>query len=451
MAEPKVFVSPPVRKPRKGGIKSVVGEFVSTARLGAANAIQWISDGCEFPKAAPGLCYSPVPVTGDKEFDGIDHGSGPIFGLYQGVKCFLGPDADYDARARQLLEQGEARGVEEVLWEYANSAGGTGPAQTSWPAVIGQMEEAADTLYVGQPVIMLSRFAAVQARAAKALFGDEETGRLWTANGTPVIASAAASDTVAVVMGWPTVYASDVTVVTVIDHAVNQQMALAERIYALAIDCEWALHYAVNIPAGAARCVYTKVTQTLPAAEITYTREGDVVTVHVVPRATGSYTGTAPWAPTQGVQISTGSNSFILAKTTGALSGGNSTGTPSYDLVYQAVPDPNCTGGTPGQQDPGDELQMVLGSIPSSPIPDGTDVTAVVQTNQAVTEDIEVWYSLNGGPDTLAGVATQVDTLQFVFNADESITVTGDSVEVWAVTTFDGSPVESNRITIEVT
>jgi len=253
MAGPKVSIAPPERKPRKGGIKSVVGEFTSAPRLAAAEALQWISDGCEFPKAAPGLCYVPNPVTGNKTYAGIDHGAGPIFALYQGVQCYLGTgsDPDYDERARALLEQGEARGVEEVLWEYLNTAGGTGPAQTSWVAAIGQMDEAADTLYLGQPVIMLSRFAAVQARAAKALFGDEESGRLWTANGTPVIASAAASDTVAAVFGWPTVYASEFVTARTADLAINQEMAIAERVYGIAIDCEFALHYAVTVAATA--------------------------------------------------------------------------------------------------------------------------------------------------------------------------------------------------------
>jgi hypothetical protein len=203
MAEPKVFVSPPTRKPRAGGIKSVVGEFVNTPRLGAANQVEWISDGCSFPKAVPGLCYVPNPQTDPKEFDGITIGTGPIFGLYTGVHCFLGPDSDYEERARALLEAGEARGVEEVLWEYGTTAGGTGPAQTTWIGAFGQADEAADTLYLGRPVIMISRLTAVRARAAKAIFGNEETGELWTANGTPIIASAAANDTQLIVFGWP--------------------------------------------------------------------------------------------------------------------------------------------------------------------------------------------------------------------------------------------------------
>jgi hypothetical protein len=356
MAEPKADVSPPQRKPRRGGIKSVVGEFVSAERLGAANALQWISDGCEFPKAAPGLCYSPTPVTGDKTFVGIDHGTGPIFGLYQGVECYLGANTDYEDRARALLEQGEGRGVEEVLWEYANTAGGTGPAQTSWVAAIGQMDEAADTLYLGQPVIMLSRFAAVQARAAKAILGDEETGRLWTANGTPVIATSAAPDNVAVVMGWPTIYASEITAVRARNHVVNQELAIAERLYGIAIDCEWALHYAVTVAAA-----------------------------------------------------------------------------------------------DPQNPDPDEPLEMNLGSIPSSPIPDGTDTTIIVQTNVAPQNEVVLWFAVNGGTPVAAGEMTETGSHEFVWNVIGDSTTAGDAVEVWAVSEFDGAPVESNRIVIEVT
>jgi hypothetical protein len=355
MAGPKVSISPPTRKERKGGIKSVVGEFESAPRLAAAESLQWVSAGCEFPKAAPGLCYVPNPVTGDKTYVGIDTGSGPIFALYQGVKCYLGTgdDPDYDERARALLEAGEARGVEEVLWEYLNTAGGTGPAQTSWVAAIGQMDEAADTLYVGQPVIMMSRFAAVQARAAKAIFGDEETGRLWTANGTPIIASAAASDTVAVVFGWPTVFAGEFVTTRTADLTLNQEMAISERVYGIAVDCEFALHYAVTV----------------------------------------------------------------------------------------AVSD------DPPADDPDEDLEILLGSIPSSPIPDGADATIIAQTNVTPDDEVILWYSVNGDPAIEAGQMTQTNPHEFVWEVQGTSTTTGDSVELWALS----GTTESNHITIEVT
>jgi hypothetical protein len=98
-----------------------------------------------------------------------------------------------------------------------------------------------------------------------------------------------------------------------------------------------------------------------------------------------------------------------------------------------------------------DPLIMLLGSIPSSPIPDGTDTTITVQTNVAPTDEVYLWYSVNAGPDTLAGEMTQVDPTEYVWNVMGDSTTTGDSVEVWAVSLYDSVPVESNHIVIEVT
>jgi hypothetical protein len=351
MAGPKVTISPPERKERKGGIKSVIGEFSAAPHLAAAESLQWISDGCDFPQAAPGLCYVPNPVLGNKEFGGIDRGSGPIFALYQGVKCYLGTgdDPDYDERARALLEQGEARGVEEVLWEYLNTAGGTGPVQANILDAIAQADEAADTLYIGQPVIMMSRAAAVWAREARAIFGDEETGRLWTANGTPIIASAAASDYTVVVFGWPTVYASEFVVTRTADLMLNQEMAIAERVYGIAVDCEFALHYATALP-----------------------------------------------------------------------------------------------GEDPGE-DP-EPLVLQIGTQPSSPIPDGTDVTVTVQSNEPVDE-VNLWYRINGGAWTDNGEMTEINSQEFVENLDGTLANPGDVFDLYAKSGTTVSP----TITIEVT
>lgn len=250
MAGPNVFVSPPQRQPRKGGIKSVIGEFTTTERLGAGAGIEWISQGCDLPKAAPGLCFVPNPVTGDKEFGGIDRGAGPIFGLYAGIECFLGPNSDYDQRARDLLSEGEGRGVEEVLWEWAAATGGAALPATSLVDAIAQAEESADSYYVGGPVMIMSRRVAVWARSVGALFGGTAwDGDLWTANGTPVIATAAASDSQLSIMGWPTVYTSDMTVINAVDQTHNKEMAIAERIYAIAVDCAFIFTYAVTAPA----------------------------------------------------------------------------------------------------------------------------------------------------------------------------------------------------------
>jgi hypothetical protein len=346
-----ITVPSPTRKPRKGGIKSVVGEFESLPRLAVANALQWIADGCEFPKAAPGLCYVDVPVTGNKEFEGIGQGTGPIFALYAGVHCYLGADTDYAERARALLVAGEGRAVEEALVEWARAEAAGGATFSTTVKAIAELEEVADTGYVGQPVLILSRATAVRARAEKAIFGNEETGQLWTANGTPVIATSAADDDEIYAIGWPTVYASAFTEISTVDPVVNMEMSIAERVYGLAVDCGVA-HKAVV---------------------------------------------TAP--------------------------------------VTQDPPD--------------DEPALVLsiGTEPSSPIPDGTDVTVTIHANVAPTDEVYLWYRINGGTWTDHGETTEVDPLTFVENLDGTLASPGDVFDLYAKSGSTQSP----TITINVT
>lgn len=107
---------------------------------------------------------------------------------------------------------------------------------------------------------------------------------------------------------------------------------------------------------------------------------------------------------------------------------------------------------TPAAADPTSEepepevLELTLGSTPSSPIPDGTDVTITVFSNVAPDEEVFLHYSINGGPDVTAGEMTEVAPTEFVWNVDGSLTVAGDTVNVWAVS----GTTESNHIVIEV-
>jgi len=105
----------------------------------------------------------------------------------------------------------------------------------------------------------------------------------------------------------------------------------------------------------------------------------------------------------------------------------------------------------PPPDEPDEDLEMILGSIPSSPIPDGTDTTIITQTNVTPQNEVFLWYSVNGGAATNAGEMTQTNTHEFVWNVVGDSTGPGDSVEVWSVSNWDGADVESNHITIEVT
>jgi hypothetical protein len=200
----------------------------------------------------------------------------------------------------------------------------------------------------------MSRRVAVWARSVKAIFGDEETGRLWTANGTPVIATAAASDSQLSIIGYPTVYSSGAAVViNAIDHSVNQQMAIAERIYAIAVDCAFVFSYTVVAP----------------------------------------------------------------------------------------------TGDDPGPGEQPEPLELLIGTIPASPIPDGTDTTVTVQSNREPDDEVFLWFRVNGGAWTDNGEMTQVNPQEFVENLNGTLAASGDTFDLYAKSGTTVSP----TITINVT
>lgn len=245
MADPIITVAPPRRETRRGGIKAL-GEFITTPRLGASAGVQYVSEGCSFPSGAPGLCWGAV-VPGDKTTEGLDIELGILtnFGQYVGVECFLGADTaeDYARRARNLLVQTEEHEVEAAIQTWGALAPTPGAA-TTFAGGIALADAQADQSYVGRPVIFLNRGDAVLAAAEGAIEGDRD-GNMWTINGTPVVSSWTIGVGEVIVTGWPTVYVSDIEVVTSIQPSTNREMAIAERVYGVAVDCNF--RYLVNV------------------------------------------------------------------------------------------------------------------------------------------------------------------------------------------------------------
>lgn len=245
MADPMVLVAPPRREARRGGIKSL-GEFVSTDRLGAAANINYISNGCSFPSVAPGLCWGNV-ITGDKTAEGIgvENGITSIFAQYAGVECFIGMNSteDYTERARNLLTATEEHEIEAVIETWGSLAPSPGAA-TSFAEGIALAERDADQKYVGRPVIFLNRGDAVLAAAEMAVSYDRE-GNLWTPNGTPVVSTWAVGVGEVIATGMVTVYASGIEAGVAMHHTTNVEMAIAERVYAVAVDCQY--RYLANV------------------------------------------------------------------------------------------------------------------------------------------------------------------------------------------------------------
>jgi hypothetical protein len=272
MANPTILVPAPHREPRRGGIKSVTGDFIPLERLGAAANIHYVSDGCVWPSLAPGLCWGADPG-GDKSFGGMDieDGIGGIFAQYVGVECFLGAgnDVEFTDRARRQLEYGEAHEIEAgfVAWAAGGAAAGTGAGIAN---AIAAAEEYADQHYIGAPVLLMSRHSAVLGDAANALDGDG-IGGIWTINGSPVVATWLMPDDKIYVIGWPSVYASQIATAASHEIVQNREQALAERIYAMAVDCTFRAVVTITAPVGAG-------TQQNPPAE-----EDRLLTIGTVP------------------------------------------------------------------------------------------------------------------------------------------------------------------------
>lgn len=251
MADPMVLVPAPSRPPRKGGLKAITGEFVRTERLGAAANIQYLSEGCAFPSVAPGLCWGTVN-TGDKDASGIavENGIASIFGQYAGVECFLdvGTEKDYARRAEANLERGEHSEIEAVLagWAGGGTAGGSGTLSVA----VAAADQWADQKYTGLPIILMNRGVADMAAADGLIDGDFREGLMYTANGTPILASWVVPTTSLFVIGWPTVYVSDTYTTVARDLTTNREMAIAERLYGVAVDCGFRAVITVTFAAG---------------------------------------------------------------------------------------------------------------------------------------------------------------------------------------------------------
>lgn len=249
MAGPTVQIDPPVRASRQGGI-GTVATFRTNDRLAAAGGLTFQSDGCSFPQISQHLCYVGEETPDDKAFGGIDlvGAIGAPFPLYAGVKCFAGPDADELERAERALRDGQDRGLEEQLAAWAaggvDVGGGAGAA-----GAIGQVEQALDDGYVGRGVILMSRADAVLAERSLIRNAD---GSLETINGTPVIASGRVPSGTVYGLGAIVVESGNAESYETIDPTSNTHWALAEAVFAIAVDCEFRVSSTIQATGGGA-------------------------------------------------------------------------------------------------------------------------------------------------------------------------------------------------------
>jgi hypothetical protein len=230
-----------------GGIRPVA-TWVTNARIGAAESVVYMSDGCTFPQPAIGLCYGE-DVTDEKVGVGIDQFDGAVepFALYGGVECFIGPDNDFADRARNILIQGEDRAIEERLWNWANTGAEDAGAATTLTEAIANVDKWADGNYLGRPIILMSRADAVKASAEGSIEAGLD-GVATTVNGTPVVATGQGVDGNVQIVGAVTILRSEVSDIAAVDYRFNKDFAVAEAVYTFLVDCDFHAHSIVTAP-----------------------------------------------------------------------------------------------------------------------------------------------------------------------------------------------------------
>lgn len=239
----QVVTEAPARAERLGGIKRVA-EVRTAPRIGAAESVLYITDGCTFALPAIGLCYSNA-VSTPKTGVGLGNiaAAVPPFALYGGVRCWAGPDSDYQERARNILEWSEDRAIEQRLaaWATTNGTSVTGGSITG---AIAAVDNALDVNYVGQGVILMNRGDAVRAASAFAItYGIDGA---YTVNGTPVVASGAVPAGTVLGVGAVTILKSNVEAIDTIAPQSNTEWSVAEAVYAVLVDCNYAVKAATS-------------------------------------------------------------------------------------------------------------------------------------------------------------------------------------------------------------
>jgi hypothetical protein len=248
------YVPAPSIKPVPGGLFSVA-EIVDNQDRAAAMGAHYESVPCTFPHAAPGDCWISI---GDYTVASTKSVTAPGFSntilnfpVYAGVQCFAEAESDYDTKAIQLLEAGESVAVERIFYNWLTDNAGT--ALVTPVASVTSAFGFAEFALAGQlptlGLIHANRYVTSLAAAEGNLLPG--SGPLVTHQGTPIANGGGyqADPTAFVpapaelgelfVTGAVTIYRSPIQVTRAGDWTHNKEMAIAERNYAIAVNCNF--------------------------------------------------------------------------------------------------------------------------------------------------------------------------------------------------------------------
>lgn len=243
MATSFLDVATPSRTPARGGLLRVAN-VIDTSDAHILQGLQYSPDPCDLPLLTPGSCWvTENPVETNKTFEGIgDPVTSPLtFVLHAAVECFIGPDSDFDERARRVLDFGESVVIERVLHDALLDAETAIGTEGSLNAAAARAEQWLGANYPGLGLLHMDRRAA-------ALLGNTEISPafvLTTKQGTPIAngagygpADGAGADPFDIfATGQVNIWRSGITSTESNDLPMNTAVALVERAYAITVDC----------------------------------------------------------------------------------------------------------------------------------------------------------------------------------------------------------------------
>lgn len=238
-------VTAPTRQPRERGLKSIA-EFDEDARIGASEVLAYEALPCGLPQGTVALCWEDLGARVPK--DGTDAGWGesifPPFAQYAGASCYINDDDNFAEQARMVLEGGEEDLIVEKIDAWVTAEGTALTAQASATLALAEVEEALRDGYRGRGTILVSAYTATLLDAGGAL--KQKDGEIMTVTGSRVGIVAGVPKTGVIGMGAIKVVHSPMREYQAADHRANLDLAIAERIYTVLVDCDFAVRAAVT-------------------------------------------------------------------------------------------------------------------------------------------------------------------------------------------------------------
>lgn len=177
-----------------------------------------------------------ISAAGNKTPQGGAVGTLDTFSAHAIIECSLFDMEVSRKRANRILELGASRAVEiKLATKLGADAHAVGTTHATVVDAVAALEEAAATVYYGQPTILSDVEFAVKAVAAQAAY--VEMDRLYSAAGSPWATSPAFTAKTAFAVGPIVVLQGELIEREGFNLQLNLHNALAERVLGFGYDC----------------------------------------------------------------------------------------------------------------------------------------------------------------------------------------------------------------------